>query len=238
MHSDAVVVGTAVGAAAVAMMIGLAFATWIAGRGRGAAVAREPGIDLSRSVTAGRDPRQLHALATELAADAHSAAAQAVRAQAALQAARAAVLAAETARVEAETEYDRVRVAHAEALRVVPALPTDPAVHARERDASRAALAAYRRGELPVEVLRTVFGQPDPDPDRPLRQREADRLALAETQARRGFEHAAAVARIAREDLHVAEVAEVAVRRAAVDAAVEAQEAAFAVRARARRRRR
>src|SRR5947199_5660902 len=111
MHSDAVVVGIAVGAAAVAMLIGLAFATWIAGRGQGGATAREPAVDLSRSVTAGRDPRQLRDLAVELAADAHNTAAQAVRAQAALQAARATMVAAEAARAQAEVEYDRVRVA-------------------------------------------------------------------------------------------------------------------------------
>ncbi len=239
MHSDAVVVGVAVGAAAIAMLIGLAFAMWIAGRDRGVApVAGAPDIDLPRSVTAGHDPRQLRALAAELALDAHNAAAQAVRTQATLQAARAALVAAEAARAQAEVEYDRVRVAHTEAARVVPALPTDPASQARERDASRAVLEAYRRGELPVEVLRTVFGQPDPDPDRGPRQREADQLALAERQARRGFQHAIAVARMAREDLHVAEVADSAVRRAAVDAAVEAQEAAFAVQARSRRQRR
>jgi len=239
VHSDAVVVGIAVGAAACAMLLGLAFATWISGRGRGAApMTGEADVDLPRSVTAGRDPRELRALAAELAADAQNAAAQSVRARDALQAARAALVAAEAARAQAEAEYDRVRAAHADAIRVLPALPVDPASQAREREASRAALDAYRRGELPVEVLSTVFGQPDPDPDRAARQREADRMALAESQARWAFEHAAVVARGAREELHVAEVAESAVRHAAVDAAVEAQEAAFAVHARSRRRRR
>jgi hypothetical protein len=239
MHSDAVVVGVAVGAAACAMLLGLAFATWISGRGRGAvAVAGDAEAGLPPSVTAGRDPRELRVLAAELAADAHNAAAQAVRAQAALHAARATLVAAEAARAQAEVDYDRVRAAHADAVRVVPAPPTDPAGQARERQASRAALDAYRRGELPVDVLRTVFGQPDPDPERSVRQREADRLAWAESQARRAFEHTVAAARAAREHLHVAEIADAAVRRAAVDAAVEAEEAAFAVQARSRRRRR
>jgi hypothetical protein len=233
MRSDAEVVGVAVGAAAFAMLVGLVFAAWIADRGRGGPPDAS-GVD---RVHPDGDPRHLRSTAVELAVDAHNAAAQATRAQAALQAARAAAISAEASRAHAEAEYDRVRVAHAEALRVVPAQPTDPAMQAQEREASRAALAAYRRGELPVEVLRTVFGQFDPSPDRTVREREADRLALAESQARRAFDHAVAAARFAREQLHVAEVAESAVRRAAVDAAVEAQEAAFAAQARGKRRR-
>src|SRR5205085_10579040 len=132
-------------------------------------------------------------------AHAQSAAAQADRAGAALDAARVALAAAEAARSSAEATYDAARAAHVDAVRAIRAARPDAQAEARERDVSRAALDAYRRGQLPVEVLRTVFGQPDPDPAREAREREADRLALAESRARRAFQQAVAAERVARE---------------------------------------
>jgi hypothetical protein len=186
-------------------------------------------------VTDGVARGQLGALAAELTAHAQSAAEHADRARAALDAARVALAAAEAARSSAEATFDATRAARADAVRAMRAAHPDAAAEARERDVSRAALDAYRRGELPVEVLRTVFGQPDPDPAREAREREADRLAFAESQARRAFQQAVAAERVAREELHVAEVADAAVRREASDAAIEVEEVSLALRRRRRR---
>ena len=238
MDSDALVAAAAIGIAACATLLGVGLAAWIAGRIRGdAEPPPEPVAELAPSIAAGVAPKQLGALADELSAHAHSAAAQADRARAALDAARVALSTAEIARSAADAAYDAARAAHAEAVRDLRVAPPDARAEARERDVSRAALDAYRRGELPVEVLRTVFGQPDPDPARDARERVADRLALAESQARRAFQQAVAAARVARDELHVAEVADAAVRREAADAAREAREVALAVRAHHRRRR-
>jgi hypothetical protein len=237
MSSDALVVLEAVGIAACATLLGVGFVTLIAGRGRGRGREQvdvpieEPMAELPPSITDGVGAKQLLVLADELSAHARTAAAQATRARATLDAALAAMSAAEAVRTRAEADYDAARLAHAEALQSAQLPPADPQTEARERDVSRAALDAYRRGELSVEILRTVFGHPDPDPGREPRERAADRLALAEIQARRAFQQAVATARLAREDLHVAEVAESAVRREAADAAIEANEVAFAVRA-------
>jgi hypothetical protein len=233
MNSDALVVAVAIGIAAFATLLGLALAAWIAGSGRGALDSLPPmaGVpELPPSVADGVDPRQLPVLARELSAHAHTAAAQAVRARMALHTARQNLTSAEAVRAQAEAAYDAARSAYDAALRTArPHLP-DPDTEAREREVSRAALDAYRRGELSVEALRTVFGHPDPDPDRERRERAADRLAYEESQARRAFQQAVAAARVAREELHVAEVAEAAVRQEAADAALEAHEVAVAVR--------
>ncbi len=240
MNSDAVVVLVAIGVAACATLLGLAFAAWIAGRGGAGSSDPSPSgpllPELPPSVADGVDPRQLPVLAKELSAHADSAAAQAARARAAVQAARAALADAEAVRTRAEAAYDAARAAYAEVLRSARAAAPDPQAEAREREVSRAALDAYHRGELSVEALHAVFGHADPSPERARREREADRLTLAESQARRAFQRAVAAARVAREELHVVEVAEAAVRQEAADAAVEAEEVALAVRTRGPRR--
>jgi hypothetical protein len=233
VSSDAPVVAIAVGVAAFATLLGVWFAAWVSqfhwGRPPG---RRAPVHELPPPVTAGVDRRQLLVLAQELAAQAETSAAQAVRARAELDVAREALAAAENELTRAEAQYDAARLAYAAALGTLratrPAEP-DAAAQAREREVSRAALDAYRRGELSVEALQSVFGRTDPDPVQDERQREADRLAMAEAQARRLFEHAVVVARMAREDLHVAEVADAANRQEAAAAARDAQEARAAV---------
>jgi hypothetical protein len=235
MSSDAVTVAMALGVAAVTTLLGVWFATWISGfrRGRPTTRIRPPAVELPPPVTAGVNPRQLMVLARELAAHADAAAAQAVRANAELDAAQAALTAAEAARARAEAEYDAARGAHLAVGTGHAGRPAEPDPHAqaREREASRAALDAYRRGELPVEVLQTVFGRAEPDPRQDEWAREADRLALAEAQARRAFDRAVVVARMAREDLHVAEIADAATQQEAIAAAMEAQEAQIALQA-------
>jgi hypothetical protein len=231
MNSDALVAVVAVAAAAGAMIVGLAVLSLIAGRSRPESPDQPVPLTagLPPSVAEGVARKQLPVLAEELSAHADSAAAQAVRAQAAVAAARTALTSAEAVRSRAEAEYDSARGAYDALLRTA-ADRSDPDREARERDVSRAALAAYRRGELSVEALRSVFGRPDPGPVREEQERVADRLALAERQARRAFQQAVAAARVAREELHVVEVAEAAVRHEAAEAALEAQDAVLAAR--------
>src|SRR5438045_2699208 len=119
------------------------------------------------------------------------------------------------------TTHPAPPAAHLDYLRTVAPGPADPETEERERQVSRAALNAYRRGEMSAEALRRVFGHADPSPEREQRVHEADRLAMAESQARRAFQQAVAAARLAREELHVVEVAEAAVRQEAADAALE-----------------
>jgi hypothetical protein len=233
VSSDARVLLLAVGAAAALTLLGVWFAAWISQfhRGRPPVRRRQPGPALPPPVTQGVDRRQLLVFSQELAALAGTAAAQAARAHAELATARAILADAETAVARTESAYDTSRLADAAALGTArdgrPDEPDEQA-RAREREVSRAALDAYRRGELSVEALQSVFGRTDPDPRQDEREREADRLAIAEAQARHDFEHAVVVARMAREDLHVAEVADAATRQEAATASADAQEAALA----------
>jgi hypothetical protein len=236
MSHDTLVMLEALGVAACVTLLGVWLAAWLSElrRGEPPAYPPLPPIELPPPVTAGLDHRHMLLLAEELAAHADSAAAQAVRAHAAMQTALAVLNHAEAVRAKAEAEYDAARTAYADALSTARAGrhgEPDAQAQEREREVSRAALAAYRRGELSVEVLRTVFGRADPDPAQDGREREADRLALAEARARRAFEHAVVAARMAREDLHIAEVAEEASQQEAANAAHEAQEAQIAVQA-------
>jgi len=232
MSSDARVVALALGVAAGATLLGVWFAAWVAQFHLGRPPARRrTSVPLSPSVTASLDRRQLLALAQELVAHANATAAQAVRARTGHQAAAAALAEAEVLRARAEAEYDTARLAYAAALGTARAHrqhEPDPQAQAREREVSRAALDAYRRGALSVEALRSVFGRAEPDPAQDERERAADRLAVREAQARHAFEHAVLVARMAREDLHVAEVADAATQQEAAAAAADAQEAALA----------
>jgi hypothetical protein len=236
MPSDALVMVVALGVAACTTVLGIWLATLLAELRRGQPPADPPlpPVELPTSVTAGVDRRRLGVLAQELAVHADSAVAQAARAYAALEMAQAALAGAEDVRARAEAEYDAARAAYAQALSAARAGrhgEPDAQAQAREREVSRAALAAYRRGELSVEVLRTVFGRADPNPQQDQREREADRLAMAEAQARRAFEHAVVAARVAREDLHIAEVAASASHQEAIAAAQDAQEAQIAMEA-------
>ena len=241
MSSDAIVVAVAVGVAAGTTLLGVWFAAWISSFERvrpGAAIPARH-VELPPPVTAGASRTELLALAQELYAHADSTAAQAARARAGLDAARAALAAAEATVARAEAGYDAARLTYAAALGEAQAGRPDnpdPQAQEREREVSRAALDAYRRGEVPVELLQSVFGRSGPDPVQDERVREVDRLALAETAARHAFEHAVVAARLAREDLHIAEVAEAATQEEAAAAAMEAREAQIAIQAASPRR--
>ena len=251
MVTDVLVVLLALLVGGVALTLGLALAVALHSRG-----ARRPGpndgdpngaadvyragagdpadddrADDARLWTAGPAERAMvEAEAAELVAHAEVAAAQAERAAVAVGAARLRYGEAEEHRAALESEYDAAQARYAAALRAVQAgrsgPPTAEERH-RAHEVSSAALAAFRRGELSADQLRTVFARAgDWDPEQETREREAERLAGEEGRVRRAYDAALAAVRVASERLHVAEVAAAATTQEAIDAAVEAQIAA------------
>jgi hypothetical protein len=192
------------------------------------------------------DPAKLRAAARELARHAgHTHAVAGLAAAAAIEA-RERLAEAEEARELAwraqeaagaahraawqEAEYGRAARAepdHATAdLELVAAGDVEGVDGDRQRAVSRAALAAYRRGELSVDELRKVFGQAgDSDPAQEARERRTDHLRAEEMAARRAYERAALAARQATEVLWAAEDQSRAMSGEAMAAAVEAHEA-------------
>jgi hypothetical protein len=182
---------------------------------------------------------RLRARAQVLAVHAEGAARMAAAAHDGAEQSRERYATSEAERSRAEVAYDEARLAYAEALREVHAghqQPT-PDDEERQREVTRAALAAYRRGELSAGQLRTVFSRSgDWNPAQQERERTAERLALEEGRTRRAYDAAATTERLAREALHVAETAARARTQEAVDAAVEAQVVAEAAEACGRKR--
>jgi hypothetical protein len=222
MYTDAVVLAASLCLGAIAVLAGVGLVVWLL---RG---PQEP-----TSTAAPLDHATLMAQARELGTHADAAAQRAAEAQAEVEAAHDGLAEADRALAQAEEEYDVARQASAAARQEVRAgapEPPSPDARARHREVSRAALAAYRRGDLSVDELRTVFHRAgDWDPVQEQRERDAERLASRERCARRGYERAAAAARAGRERLHIADVAAAAFMQEAVDAAVEAQEAQAAL---------
>jgi hypothetical protein len=104
--------------------------------------------------------------------------------------------------------------------------PHPVAYQGREQEISRAAMAAYRRGDISVDELREVFRRAgDWDPVLEQHDQEAERAAAVERQARRAYTDALAVARAAGEQTRVAEVAAQALSDEAAEAAEEASAA-------------
>jgi hypothetical protein len=228
MLTDVLQVAIAIGAGAVALVLGLVLAVGLGRRGTPpigdpAAWATTPDPDVI-------DPDVIVAEADELAAHAEHATRQAETATAAVETVRQRYAEAERRRAALEADYDAAQARYAEALRSLRAGrrgPPTPEQRDRSHEVSSAALAAYRRGELTVDELRTVFARAGEwDPVQEAREREAERLAADVGSARRAYDIAVADARVAGERLHVAEVAAEATTQEAVDAAVEAQVAA------------
>ncbi|GAB7043644.1 MULTISPECIES: hypothetical protein [Catenuloplanes] len=216
----------------------------------------------------GPDPKLLRAEADELAAHASAAYAKAGRAAAAAEQARAAAAAAEQARDEAwaaqevaDAAYDAARkdvedaaaeIAAAAALQSLDAdADADPDTDAdpesrpesgedRDRTVSRAALGAYKRGEISVEELRDVFRvtTTDQSPLQSERERVAYRYQTEQRAAHRMYDRAAAAARAADEAARIAEIAAIALAEEAAEAAAEAHEAMLLAREHAGKRRR
>ncbi|WP_155374853.1 hypothetical protein [Catellatospora vulcania] len=152
-----------------------------------------------------------------------------------LEAARSAVLLAERTvaeLAEAEAARDAAWQAHLvaaqlleEATETLPPEPAEALVSAENlREVSRAARAAYKRGDLSMEQLRAVWSQVDGwDQSRQDRSHELSRLRAEDAEAARLYHVAASRARNARRAAEVARVSSHALTQEAADAAYEAQ---------------
>jgi len=116
-----------------------------------------------------------------------------------------------------------------------PAAATDDVD--RGRTLSRAALSAYRRGDISLSQLREVFRLAgDGDPLGGERYRQLDQARVRLMAARREYDRAAVAARRAEQAAWVAEVAARALLEEAVRSAVEADEAIMLAQRHSRRR--
>ncbi|WP_422771541.1 hypothetical protein ACN28C_33925 [Plantactinospora sp. WMMC1484] len=194
------------------------------------------------------DPERLRAAAEELEAYAVATQTDAGRAAAIADAARVALATAERerhaawqAQEAAEREYDRawqaVLAGREEADRA-PAASTRPDPE-RERTVARAALAAYKRGDLSLPQLREVFrrsGHWDPAQEERERLLERQRMLLGE--ARRAYDRAAVLARRAEQETRAAEEAAWELMAEAHRSVADAREAYHTVQRFAQQRRR
>ncbi|GIG86017.1 hypothetical protein [Plantactinospora endophytica] len=204
-----------------------------------------------------RTPRpnleRLRAAAEELEAYAVATQTDAGRAAAIAGAARVAVAEAERHRDEAwadqeaaEREYERawqVVLAGRQAAASTPVPEPDPDPE-RERAVSRAALAAYRRGDLSLPQLREVFRRGGAwDPAQEQREQALDLARMCLAEARRAYDRAALLTRRAEQEARAAEVAAWELLSEANRSVAEAREAYHTVqrfsqrRGRTRRRR-
>lgn len=139
---------------------------------------------------------------------------------------------AEAARDLASQEQDAAAKALEAAVRtlaVTPAAVTSAVSSSDSREASRAAMAAYRRGAISVDQLRALWHQIDGwDQNREDQAHELTRLRAEDSEARRRFDAAALAERTARQAAEVAQVAARALTQEAADAAEEAQVAHIA----------
>lgn len=112
----------------------------------------------------------------------------------------------------AERVYEEARQAHADSLAAtpepVPASPADESDGGSAREVARAALDAYRRGDLSAEELRTVwYGTSGWDASHDEAERRTREFRAAEVHARQEYHIALARARAARQAEYVADVA-------------------------------
>lgn len=185
------------------------------------------------------DPERLRAAAEELELYAVASQTEAGRAAAVAGAARVALAEAERNRDQAwadqeaaERAYDRAWqavLAGREAAAGAPIPDSEPDPE-RDRRVSRAALAAYRRGDLSLPQLREVFrrsGSWDPAQEDRERQLDLGRMRLAE--ARRAYDRAAALARRAEQEVRTTEDVAWELLSEATRSVAEAWEAQHAV---------
>ena len=97
------------------------------------------------------------------------------------------------------------------------------------REASHAAMAAFRRGAISVDQLHALWQQIDGwDAEHQEQASELTRLRAEDVEARRRYDAAALAARNARQACDIAQVATRALTQEAADAAQDAQEARLA----------
>jgi hypothetical protein len=104
------------------------------------------------------------------------------------------------------------------------AAATSEVPNADERDVSRAALGAFRRGDITIEELEAAFRQATGwGPEHEVRAREVEQCRVAESKARRLFQAAAAAERAIVTEADIAEVAATALAQEAATIATEAR---------------
>jgi hypothetical protein len=134
---------------------------------------------------------------------------------------------AEQARDAASQMQDAAAEALDAAVRAITSTPAAvvSAVNGSDsREASRAAMAAYRRGAISVEQLQALWHQIDGwDQHHEDQAHELTRLRGEDAESRRNFDAAALIERAARQASEVAQVAARALTQEAADAAQEAQ---------------
>ncbi|MDG6100799.1 hypothetical protein Daura_02320 [Dactylosporangium aurantiacum] len=169
---------------------------------------------------------RLRVEAGELIRQAAATAAAAKRAELEVVEAQARALAAQQAREVAWATFDVAQKAYEEALRAASAIDPDAPTDAEEddkREISRAALAAFKRGDITVDALESVFrGASGWDPLHELQAREIELRRSAESRARRLYDAAAAAERAAVKAADVAVVAAHALVQEAAEVAAEA----------------
>ncbi|WP_426509724.1 hypothetical protein ACPPVO_02665 [Dactylosporangium sp. McL0621] len=173
---------------------------------------------------------RLRTEAGELIRQAAATAAAAKRAQLTVVEAQARSLSAQIAREHAWTTFDVAQKAYQEALQAAGQVvetqqaPID-ADDETKREVSRAALDAFKRGDITVDALEQVFkGVAGADPLQELAAREVELRRTAESRARRLYEAAAATERAAVKAADVAVVAAAALAQEAAEVAEEAAE--------------
>ncbi|MFD0582907.1 hypothetical protein [Dactylosporangium darangshiense] len=167
--------------------------------------------------------------AGELIRQAAATAAAAKRAQITVTEAQARSVAAAQAREQAWAVFDVAQKAYQEALKeagqVSSDLPGGEQDEDAKREVSRAALDAFKRGDITVDALEQVFkGVAGADPLQELAAREVELRRTAESRARRLYEAAAAAERAAVKAADVAVVAAAALAQEAAEVAEEAAE--------------
>ncbi|WP_433213575.1 hypothetical protein ACQP00_02225 [Dactylosporangium sp. CS-047395] len=173
---------------------------------------------------------RLRTEAGELIRQAAATAAAAKRAQLTVVEAQARSLAAQTAREHAWTTFDVAQKAYQEALQAAGHVaeaqqPVTDQDDETKREVSRAALDAFKRGDITVDALEQVFkGVAGADPLQELAAREVELRRTAESRARRLYEAAAATERAAVKAADVAVVAAAALAQEAAEVAEEAAE--------------
>lgn len=172
---------------------------------------------------------RLRTEAGELTRQAAATAAAAKRAQLAVTEAQARAAAAQRAREHAWTAFDVAQKAYQEALRAAGQASTERPADDRDeegkREVSRAALDAFKRGDITVDALEQVFkGVSGADPVQEIAAREVELRRTAESRARRLYDAATSAERAAVKAADVAVVAAAALAHEAAEVAEEAAE--------------
>jgi hypothetical protein len=185
---------------------------------------------------------RLRTEAGELIRQAATAAAAAKRLQSEVAETRARRDEAQQAREAAWLAFDAAQRAYEEALHGAAGGtdivadnghgPNGSGSDEERREVSRAALAAFRRGDITVDQLNVVFRQASGwDPVQELKAREIELRRTAETRARKLYQAAAAAERSASKAADVAVVAAQALAEEAVEVAEDARRAREALNA-------